>query len=125
LEKFTVPLGSLQPTVTLAYWAKAQQAIPRRLPLTAMAHRVRSVRGQHMHTMHSARGHHGQCTRHGMELYGTVTAHRRQGFHLAHTHGTIYEPQHLNLEEVARKRGLTGEVVRAVTTDGVNGGNGA
>jgi hypothetical protein len=31
--------------------------------------------------------------------------------------------QHLNLEEVAGNRGLTGEAVRAAAIDGVEGGN--
>jgi hypothetical protein len=44
---------------------------------------------------------------------------RRQDFHPNHLFGSSYEPQHLTPEEVVRRRGLTGEVVRAVTTDGV------
>jgi hypothetical protein len=44
-------------------------------------------------------------------------------FYLAHPHGSNYEPQHLNLEEVAEKRGLTGEAVRAVANDDVECGN--
>jgi hypothetical protein len=49
---------------------------------------------------------------------------RGQGFHLGHPHGSSYELQHLNIEEVARNRDLTGEAVRAIATDGVEGENG-
>jgi hypothetical protein len=84
LEKFTVPLGSLQPTAIVAYWANV------------------GAFGGPRHT---------------------VTAHQRQGFHLAHPHGSSYEPQHLNLEVVVGRRGLTSKAVRVVVTDGVEGGN--
>jgi hypothetical protein len=40
-----------------------------------------------------------------------------------HPHGSMYEPQHPNLEEVARKVVLTGEAVGAMATDDVEGGN--
>jgi hypothetical protein len=48
---------------------------------------------------------------------------RRQGFHLIHPHGSSYEPQHLNLEEVPGNRTLISKAVRGAATDGVEGGN--
>jgi hypothetical protein len=52
-----------------------------------------------------------------------ATAYRQQGFHLAHPHGSSYEPERLNPEEVSGKRGLTGEAVGVVATNDVDGGN--
>jgi hypothetical protein len=68
-------------------------------------------------------GHRGQRTRCGLELYGAVMAYRRQGLHLGHPHSYNYELQHLNIEEVVGKTGLTGEVVGVSVTNGVEGGN--
>jgi hypothetical protein len=64
-----------------------------------------------------------QCTQRGELADASSELERRQGFHLAHPNGSSYELQHLNLEEVAGKRGLTGEAVKAVATDDVEGGN--
>jgi hypothetical protein len=58
-----------------------------------------------------------------MGHYGMATAYQQQGFHLAHPHGSSYEPERLNPEEVSGKRGLTGEAVGVVATNGVDGGN--
>jgi hypothetical protein len=69
------------------------------------------------------RGHRGLRTRCGTELYDAAMAYRRQGFHLAHPHGSSNKPQHLNLEEVVEKRCLNDEVVGVVATDDVEGGN--
>jgi hypothetical protein len=69
------------------------------------------------------RSHCGLLPQRGAELYGVATTYRRQGFHLAHPHGSSYEPQHLNLEEVAGKWGLTGEAVGVAAIDGVIDGN--
>jgi hypothetical protein len=67
----------------------------------------------------------GERTQRG-ELTGALPKlERRQGFHLGHPHGSSSELQHLNIEEVARNRDLTGEAVRAIATDGVEGGNGS
>jgi hypothetical protein len=49
---------------------------------------------------------------------------RWQGFHLGHPHGSSYEPQHLNVEEVAGNMGLIDEAVEAAATDDDVGGNG-
>jgi hypothetical protein len=65
----------------------------------------------------------GLCTQHCELTSASPELERRQGFHLAHPHGSNYEPQHLNLEEVVRKGGLTGEVVRVAATDSIEGGN--
>jgi hypothetical protein len=72
---------------------------------------------------HDHRAEHGQHTRRG-ELTNTSPELKwRQGFPLYHPHGSSYEPQHLNLEEVAGNRGLTGEAVGAAATDDIEGGN--
>jgi hypothetical protein len=52
-----------------------------------------------------------------------AATYHRQGLHLVHPHGSNYEPQHLNLEEVVRNRGLTVEAVGVVATDDVEGEN--
>jgi hypothetical protein len=74
-------------------------------------------------TKSSVCGHCGQCTQRGAELYGAAAAYRRQGLHLGHPHGSNYETQYLNLEEVVVKRGLTDEAIGAVATNDVDGGN--
>jgi hypothetical protein len=73
-----------------------------------------------------ARGHRVECdqrTQRGELAGASPELERQQGFHLGHPHGSSYEPQHLNLEEVAENRDLTGAAVGAVATDGVDGGN--
>jgi hypothetical protein len=120
MENSTIHLGSLQPMATVAYWAESQQAGPKRQPT---AHGAQLERGQHARTMRSTCGHRGQCTRCCAELYDGAAAYRRQGLHLRHTHGSNYEPQYLNLEEVVGKRGLTSEAIGVAATDGVEGGN--
>jgi hypothetical protein len=82
-------------------------------------HKVRPVRGQHVHKTRSARGHCGQRT-----LRGAVEVHRQHGLHLDHPHDSSYKPQDRDLEKVAGERVLTGEVVRAAATNGIEGGNG-
>jgi hypothetical protein len=100
MENVLFPWASLQPTATVAYWAEAQLASPRRRPLDGPCRWCTSALGV-------------ACS----ELE------RRYGFHLSHPHGSSYESQYLNLGKVAGNRGLTGEAVRAVATDDVDGGN--
>jgi hypothetical protein len=58
------------------------------------------------------------------ELTGTSPElERRQSFNPSQPLGSIYEPQHLNLEEVSEKGVLTDEAVGAAATDSVDGGN--
>jgi hypothetical protein len=61
--------------------------------------------------------------RHSTGFYSVAATYHRQGLHLVHPHGSNYEPQHLNLEEVVRNRGLTVEAVGVVATDDVEGEN--
>jgi hypothetical protein len=58
-----------------------------------------------------------------VELYDVTATYWLQGHHIGHPQGSNYEPQHLNLEEVVRKRGLTDEAVGVAATDGVEVGN--
>jgi hypothetical protein len=93
-----------EPIATLAYWAwaKAQQAGPIRQPSSSPR---------------------GAASTHGAVSHGVAEVHRQQGLHHDHPHGSGYKPQHRDLEKVARERVITGEAVRAATTDGVEGGN--
>jgi hypothetical protein len=105
---------------TVAYWVETQLAGPGGGP-------CKPEHAQGESSAHTVRDHHVECGQHTQRGVLTDTSpelERRQGFHLAHPHGSSYEPQHLNLEEVAGKRGLTGEAVRAVATDVIKGGNG-
>jgi hypothetical protein len=72
----------------------------------------------------SANGHRSQLTRCSVELYGMAVAYRRQGLHLTLPHRSLYEPRHQELDEMAEKRARTGNAVKAVATDDVEGGNG-
>jgi hypothetical protein len=69
-----LPPASLQPTATMAYWANAQLAGPRRWPWTAHGAWMRPERGQH--------------TWHGAEFYGATVGYRRQRLRLDHPHGS-------------------------------------
>jgi hypothetical protein len=66
---------------------------------------------------------HGQCSQHGELTSASPELEQQQGFHPGHPHGSIYEPQHLNLEEVAGKGVLTIKAVGAASTNDVKGGN--
>jgi hypothetical protein len=65
----------------------------------------------------------GQHTWHGEIAGASLEPERWQGFDPGHPHGSIYEPQHLNQEEVVENGVLTSEEVRATTTNDVEGGN--
>jgi hypothetical protein len=65
----------------------------------------------------------GQYTQRGKLTDASPNLKRQHGFHPAPPHGSSYEPQHLNLDEVTAKRGLTGEAVGAAATDDVERGN--
>jgi hypothetical protein len=72
--------ASLQPTATVAYWAEAQLAGPRRWPLDGPCRRCAAkARPTRDH-----RAGCGQRTRRGAEFYGVAAGYRRQGLQLDH-----------------------------------------
>jgi hypothetical protein len=80
------------------------------------------MRGQSALDVHTTHGHQAgrdQRTRHGEVADASLDLEWREGFCPNHSHGSNYELQHLTLEEVAGRRGLTSEADGAVVTDGV------
>jgi hypothetical protein len=75
---------------------------------------------------HSLCGHsvvRDQCMWHGAVLNGPAIAYRRCGLHLDLLHWSLYEPWQQDLNEVAGRGVLAGDVIRSAAANDVEGGN--